>query len=278
MSIDTDLSDSEITPIETIGEPAVTPEHLVEVRRRPGVAGALGAGSSLLSVAYLARAAESGGVVDWMLAVLLGLVGVVNLAALLDARTPLLVADELGVRLRLGHTWVGLPWGGLHQLEHRPRRGWWRDGLLIVRTHYVERVLEELDPPARRTARLNARLHHSPLAVPLGLGTRAVGVTGGLTAALRDLADGRTPIVEQEPAPRESHPEKAPTPRRQLPDPRPAIADLIGVVAARFARSAGPEDEELAHPDALDEEQADQAPQPEQTPTPRRQLPDPRPA
>src|SRR4051812_31093109 len=118
MSIGTDLTDTTDSwdagdttgerPLETIGEPTPTPAHLVEVRRRPGVAAALGAGSSLLSVAYLARAAGGGGAVDWVLAGVLGLVGVVNLAALLDARTPLLVADELGVRLRLGGTWVGL--------------------------------------------------------------------------------------------------------------------------------------------------------------------------
>ena len=31
----------------------------------------------------------------------------------LDARTPLLVADSQGVRIRLGRTWRGLPWGAL---------------------------------------------------------------------------------------------------------------------------------------------------------------------
>ena len=100
-----------------------------------------------------------------MLVVVLGLVGVANLAALLDARTPLLVADDLGVRLRLGRTWVGLPWGGLHEVEHRARRGWWRDGLLVVRTHYVQRVLEDLDParPADRPAQpAAARARRSP--------------------------------------------------------------------------------------------------------------------
>jgi len=67
MSIDTDLgdSDTDTTPaadeLESIGEPTTTEENLVEVRRRPGVAAALGAGSSLVSVAYLARAAGGGG-------------------------------------------------------------------------------------------------------------------------------------------------------------------------------------------------------------------------
>jgi hypothetical protein len=270
MSTDTDL---EIPPI-------------VEVRRRAGLAVALGAGASLVATAYLARAISHGGALDWVLFVVLGVIGVVNLAALLDARTPLLVADDLGVRLRLGRSWVGLPWGGLHEVEHRPRRGWWRDGLLVVRPHYVQRVIEDLDPAARRTARLNRRLHGAPLAVPLGLATRAIGEPA-LTEALAALADGRTPVVESvvETAPLEETPveespvdetpvqespaeqvpvsatvrvadvlaahgfeapEPAPAPRR-LRDPRPAIALLIGHLAARFDR---PEREVEEQPDA----------------------------
>jgi hypothetical protein len=245
---------------ETIGGPVPAPDHLVEVRRRTGTAAVLGAGASLVAVAYLARAIGGGGVLDWILAVGLGLVGVANLAALLDARTPLLVADELGMRLRLGRAWVGLPWGGLHEVEHRSRRGWWRDGLLTVRTHYVQRVLEDLDPGARRVARLNRRLYGSPLAVPLGLGTRVVGAVPDLTTALRDLADGRTPVVggKVEPAPAETvddvedvddvevdglaDEETVAATRRRLPDPRPALASLISRAAARFERPAREQD------------------------------------
>src|SRR5262245_1499967 len=153
MSIDTDITETTDRPaIETIGQPDAEPGQVVEVRRRPGVAAALGAGASLVAVAYLARAADGGSVLDWAVAALLALIGIANLAALLDARTPLLVADDLGVRLRLGRTWVGLPWGGLHQVEHRVRRGWWRDGLLVVHTHYVHRVLRVLDLRRSRRA------------------------------------------------------------------------------------------------------------------------------
>ena len=96
---------------EAIGQPVSVPDRVVEVRRRAGLAVALGAGASLVAIAYLARAVSHGGVLDWALFVVLGAIGVVNLAALLDARTPLLIADDLGVRLRLGRSWVGLPWG-----------------------------------------------------------------------------------------------------------------------------------------------------------------------
>ncbi len=322
MSIDTDLTTDDNTdqstdqgtdePV-TIGEPVSPPDHLVEVRRRPGPAAGLGAGASLVAVAYLARAVGGGGALDWVLAVTLGLIGIGNLAALLDARTPLLVADDLGVRLRLGRTWVGLPWGGLHEVEHHTRSGWWRDGLLTVRTHYVQRVLEDLDPGARRVARINRRLHRSPLAVPLGLSTRVVGADHDLTAALRDLADGRTPVIEIAPTeevtvlPEEYdvYDEGDPSDRsvssdpgdpsgdtrdvaralRRPPDPRPALAHLIGVVAARFERPSrdvdldvdldvdGDEADELADSDDRVERALPEVPDvvPSKTPAPVRE-------
>jgi hypothetical protein len=282
MRTDTDLE----IPLEPIGQPVApeAPPDVVEVRRRAGLAVALGAGASLVAVAYLARAVSGGSPVDWVLFVLLGAIGVVNLGALVDARTPLLVADDLGVRLRLGRTWVGLPWGGLHEIEHRPRRGWWRDGLLVVRPHYVQRVLEDLDPPARRTARLNRRLHRAPLAVPLGLATRCHGAQPDLTAALAGLADGRTPVVEPvrtpvvEPpaaetaetaedvdveAPRAvsvaeilaAHGVEAPVPAaRRFRDPRPAVALLIGRLAARFERSPWDDEDDVDAERALEPE------------------------
>jgi hypothetical protein len=280
MSTDTDL---EIPPS-------------VEVRRRAGLAVALGVGASLVAIAYLARAVSHGGVLDWVLFVVLGTIGVVNLAALLDARTPLLVADDLGVRLRLGRSWVGLPWGGLHEVEHRPQRGWWRDGLLVVRPHYAQRVIEDLDRAARRTARLNRRLHGAPLAVPLGLATRALGEPD-LTAALAALSDGRTPVVESlvdETSVDETHMDEAsiaevpveevpveevpveiassvsvaevlaaygveppePAPRR-LRDPRPAIAVLIGTIAARFDRPERAVEEQPEMPEIIASETPD---------------------
>ena len=80
MSIDTDITETtDRTFIETIGEPDTAPEHVVEVRRRPGVAAALGASASLVAVAYLARAGSGGSVLDWTIAGVLGLIGIANL-------------------------------------------------------------------------------------------------------------------------------------------------------------------------------------------------------
>jgi hypothetical protein len=247
-----------------------TETHL-EVRRRAGLAVALGAGASLVAVAYLARAVGDGGLLDWALSVVLGLIGVVNLAALLDARTPLLVADDLGVRLRLGRTWVGLPWAGLEHVEHRPRGGWWSDGLLVLRPRYVQRVVEDLDPAARRIARVNRRMHGAPLAVPLGMATRVSGGGADVAAALRDLADGRTLVTQPVPAapavaaPLPDDPPgddvlvsvadvlaahgveiAAALPRGRIPDPRPALARLINDLAARFDRPRRAADDDVS--------------------------------
>ena len=51
----------------------------------------------------------------------MGLLGAYWLVSLVDARTPLLVADAQGIRIRLGRAWRGLPWTAVHHVEHTPR-------------------------------------------------------------------------------------------------------------------------------------------------------------
>ncbi len=88
----------------------------------------------------------------------IGNVGAYWLAGFVDARTPLLVADAQGIRIRLGRTWRGLPWQDIEQLEHEPRRGLLRDGRLVL-------VPRETDAAV--------------LTVPLSLSTRVVGADDG---------------------------------------------------------------------------------------------------
>ena len=98
----------------------------------------------------------------------MGLLGAYWLVSLVDARTPLLVADAQGIRIRLGRTWRGLPWTAVHHVEHTPRRGPLRDGRLVVVPHNLElieaeltgagkRHVEHLPPAARRPVRRTAR-------------------------------------------------------------------------------------------------------------------------
>ena len=180
---------------ERRGALALAPEA-VEVRRNAGLAALVGGLASAVAIAYLARATTTGAVLDWVLAGALALLGVAYLAVLVDARTPLLVADAQGVRLRLGRDWRGLPWGALSRVEHTPRRGLLRDGRLVMVVRNPARLVEELDRSGRRQSWLSQRLYGAPFAVPLGLSTRVRCAGGDLTAALAELAAGSSQVVE----------------------------------------------------------------------------------
>jgi cytoskeleton protein RodZ len=175
----------------------------------------------------------------------MALVAVAHLAALLDARTPLLVADDLGVRLRLGRSWAGLTWGSLQRVQVTGRAGL-RDGRVVLVPRDAERVEAEADAGARRSLRLARRLYGAPFTVPLSLATRVVG-TDDIQAALRALAEGRTEVVDGWPEDPETDahvdtPVEAPegdlqpsTPAAlRWTHPGPALAHGIGVVAARL--------------------------------------------
>ncbi len=233
----------------------LAPQSVV-VRRNAGLAAAIGAVASAVSIAYLARASQSGAVVDWVLAGVLGALGIGYLAAFVDARTPLLVADPQGVRIRLGRAWRGLPWGALQRVEHTPRRGLLRDGRLLLVVRNPARLIEELDGPARRQSALSRRLYGEPFALPLGLTTRVTGVGGDLTAALVALAGPQGRVVEttEDERPR----------RLRVTDPRPALAHAVFRVSGLLQRA---EREPVEH----QEEQEPAAPlQASATPSPLR--------
>ena len=255
---------------DTTGSVLSATPDAVEVRRNGGLAALVGALASAVAIAYLARAASTGATLDWVLAGALGLVAVVHLHAFVDARTPLLVADPQGVRLRLGRAWRGLPWGALAAVEHTPRRGLLHDGRLVLVPHNTARVLDELDAAGRRQSALSRRLYGAPFAVPLGLSTRVPGTGEDLTTALRQLAGGSArvveliddgqasgtdPVVETEPEPR---------PRLRL-DPRPPLAALISRLATPFVRRADAGDEQ-----AVEEETVEPTARASETPAPLR--------
>lgn len=187
----------------TEAELDVTTSTPVEVRRHGGLAALIGIAAAAVAIAWLSRAASSGAVVDWLVGGALALVAVAWLAAFVDARIPLLVADEHGVRIRLGRAWQGLPWAALDEVRHLPRSAWWRDGALALVPIDDEQVLSGADSSVRRRARLNRRLHGASFAVPLGVATRTVGSGGELTATLRRMAQGATSVIEQTSAPAE---------------------------------------------------------------------------
>ncbi|CAM3486715.1 helix-turn-helix domain-containing protein [Nocardioides zeicaulis] len=187
--------DDRDVPAEPLG---VAPDA-VEVRRHAGVAAGVGLTASAVAIAYLGRATQSGSALDWAFVVVMGLLGAYWLAGLVDARTPLLVADVQGIRIRLGRTWRGLPWTAVHHVEHLPRRGPLHDGRLVVVPHNLELIESELTGAGKRHTSISRLLHGAPLAVPLGLATRVTGADGDLTEALARVARDASQVVVLEP-------------------------------------------------------------------------------
>ena len=177
----------------------LTPDA-VEVRRHAGVAAGVGLTASAVAIAYFGRATQSGSPLDWAFVVAMGVLGAYWLVGLVDARTPLLVADAQGIRIRLGRTWRGLPWTAVHHVEHTPRRGLLRDGRLVVVPHNLELIEAELTGAGKRHVSVSRLFHGAPFAVPLGLSTRVVGAGDDLTEALGRVARDASQVIEIEPA------------------------------------------------------------------------------
>lgn len=242
-------------------EPLGLAPEPVEVHRNAGVAALVGGVASAVAIAYLARATGTGSPLDWALAVGLGLLGIGHLAALVDARTPLLVADTQGVRVRLGHTWRGLPWGALARVEHRPRTGLVRDGRLVMVVRNPERFIEEMDRSGRAQTRISRRLYGAPFAVPLALSTRVSGAGTDLTGALAALAGAQSTIVEigtEVVEVEETRPEEDPQPGRRWHDPRPALAHAIYSLAGRRPWRRDEIEDDTSWPIAPPEEEVDE--------------------
>jgi Helix-turn-helix domain len=219
---------------------AVAPDA-VEVRRSAAVAAGVGLTASAVAIAYLGRATQTGSVLDWALVVAMGLLGAYWLVGLVDARTPLLVADAQGIRIRLGRTWRGLPWTAVHHVEHTPRQGLRRDGRLVVVPHNLELIEAELTGTGKRHTSISRLLHGAPFAVPLGLSTRVIGADGDLTGALGRVARDASQIVVLEPAAAEvEDPESAeasvetvdPVEERKAPEAREASSSAEASVSS----------------------------------------------
>ena len=179
-------------------EPVPVPEPVgpVEVRRSAALGAVIGVAAAAVAIGWLGRAAGSGAVLDWAVCAVMAVLALVFLRSLFDARTPLLVIDELGVRMRLANHWRGLPWDAVETVTVAPRRGLLHDGRVVVDLHTAERAVEGLDGRARRQAALNRRLYGGPLAVPLGLTTRVTGADADeITDRVAALSEGRAEVV-----------------------------------------------------------------------------------
>jgi cytoskeleton protein RodZ len=192
----TDQVDTAERPAVDRREPADEPEPgEVVVRRNGRISAVVAAVAALMSAAYFARAATTGGTLDWLICAVMLVLTWAYVFSFLDSRLPLLVADSHGIRIRLGRTWRGMAWGDLDEVEHLPRRQL-RDGRLVLFPRDVDQELALLGRSGQRHARASQRLFGAPFALPLGLTTRVVGARRDLTGALAALSNGRCGIVE----------------------------------------------------------------------------------
>ncbi len=108
-------------------------EELVEVRGNAALYGLVTVVAGVGSGAYAWRGIHSGGWSTWLVAAALAVVAVVHAAGWWDCRSPRLVADAQGLRLRRGRTWTGTPWSQVEALDVAGRTGL-RDERLRLRT------------------------------------------------------------------------------------------------------------------------------------------------
>ncbi|ROR92074.1 helix-turn-helix domain-containing protein [Nocardioides aurantiacus] len=169
----------------------------VSVRQDARIAAVVALLSGVLTVAWFARALGTADPFDWVWCLVPAAVGLLQLLVVRDARSPLLVADELGVRVRRGVTWHGVQWESVDRVEVRSGGRWLSDGRLVVHPR-----VRPADPLAAAEEGAADDLAVEPVAlralsVPLGPTTRIDydGLTGDLVADLDSLGQGRVPVL-----------------------------------------------------------------------------------
>lgn len=94
-----------------------------EIRRRTTLFAILGLLSFALAAGFGWLAYDRSEPLLWAPVALLVVLGLVHLRATSDARAPLFVADDHGVRLRGRHGWVGLLWSEMAEIRVERRAG-----------------------------------------------------------------------------------------------------------------------------------------------------------
>jgi len=167
-------------------ETAPTPHEDLLVRRNGALFAAVALLSTVVALAYIWRGVQ-GSLAGWVVVGVLAVVALVHLRGWLDARTPLLVADQRGVRVRLGRSWTGYAWDQLADVQVHPRPHLLGDGRIVVRplTGTVYEV---------RVGAISTSSRHD------------------LGRALLALADGRTTVLAPEDGTRGADNEVRPAP------------------------------------------------------------------
>ena len=162
---------------------------LVAIRRNVCLSGVVAGLAALIGVGYLVRGSSA---LDTVVGTGLLLVALVHAAALTSARSPVLVADEHGIRLRVGLGWRGLPWGSVRQVVVEHADNPLREGRLVVVPRDPGSVVGP-DALSRLHLRWNELWYGAALSVPLGMTT--LTDSRDLGGDLDTLAGGRTDVV-----------------------------------------------------------------------------------
>lgn len=162
----------------------------VAVRRNVWLSAVVAGLAALIGVNYLLR---GGSLLSTLVGVGLLLLAALHAAALTSSRTPVLVADDQGIRLRIGVTWRGLPWGSVRQVVVEHADSVLREGRLVVVPRDPGSTLDYLGVLERMHLRWNQLWYGAALSVPLGMTTSTD--SSDLAGDLTELAAGRSDVV-----------------------------------------------------------------------------------
>jgi hypothetical protein len=164
------------------------------VRASQKVHGGLALGAALVAVGFAASASTSPtGVLRWIAAAAFAVLAVICARALTVG--DMLVADDVGIRLRIGNEWIGTRWEDIDQVTVLKRRHPLDDGRIAVHLQDPGPILGAMPSSSRKRTDANRRLTGSSLAIPFGLTARPSN--GEVVQALHMLADARCPVREQ---------------------------------------------------------------------------------
>jgi hypothetical protein len=186
-----------VTAHTTLPRPTTESERVPQefaVRSSYLLHGLVAGGALLVAIGFATTASTTlTGLVRWAAAAAFAGLALVGGRALLVSA--LLVADEVGIRLRISNEWIGARWEQLEEVTVLPRRHPLDDGRIALHLEDPGPVVAAMSAATRKLTDANRRLTGSSLAVPFGLTARPSD--GDVVTVLRRLADGRCTVREQ---------------------------------------------------------------------------------